>query len=50
LIKQRLEEMEIAAVYQRHLNRRFPQGLGGVEPAEAAPQDHYAMLFFHAPP
>jgi hypothetical protein len=43
LVEQRLEEVKITAVDQRHLNRRASQSFGGVEPAEASPEDNHSM-------
>ena len=47
LIEQRLKEVEVAPVDQRHLDGGLAQGLGGVEAAEAAAHDDDAMLAFH---
>ena len=40
LIQQRLEDVVIVAVDQRHSHRRAPERLGGKQPAEAAADDH----------
>ena len=43
LVKQRLEEMKIAPVNQRHIDGRGTQSLGSVQAAEPATHDHHAM-------
>jgi len=43
LIEEGLEEMEVAPVDERHVDPRSTQPLGGVESAEAAPEDHDAV-------
>ena len=40
LIQQRLEQVKVAAIDERHADRRPPQGQGGVESAEPAADDH----------
>ena len=40
LIQQRLEDVVVVAVDQRHAHRRAPERLGGNQPAEAAADDH----------
>ncbi len=41
LIEQRLKEMVIRAVNQRHANRRVSQGAGGGQSSETAADDHH---------
>ena len=43
LVGQRLEEMEVAAVDERDLDRGATQALDGVDPAEAPADDHHAV-------
>ena len=50
LIQQRLKEVEVAAVHHGELNVGALQGLGGIEAAKAATQNHDAMRHLHAPP
>ena len=41
LIEQRLEQMVVGAVYERHLDRSAAQESRREQPAEAAADDHY---------
>jgi hypothetical protein len=43
LVEQRLEEVEVAAVQERQLDRRAAQGLGRVQAAEAAADDDHPV-------
>src|SRR5207253_9867356 len=43
LIEQRLKQMVVAAIHKGHLDGRARQPLGGVEAAEAAPDNDYTM-------
>jgi hypothetical protein len=44
LIQQRLEQVEIAAIDERHFYIGGPsKGLGRIQPSEASPHNHHAM-------
>ena len=46
LVEQRLEQMMVAAVDQRDLDRRAGKPKGGFQPAETGADDHHAMGLF----
>src|SRR5262249_25085268 len=47
LVEQRLEQVKVAPVDQRHLQRRPTEAPRGAEPAEAAADDHDAVYAGH---
>ena len=49
LVEQRLEEMVVAAVDERHVHRRAAERLGGGEAAEAAADDHDVRAIVRQP-
>src|SRR5208282_3212609 len=50
LIEQRLKQMVVAAIDQRHVHRRALEAKRGAQPAEAAAQDYDSMPAAHSPP
>ena len=44
LVEQRLEQVEVAPVDERHLHRWVAEFLGGRQAAEAAADDHDAVM------
>ncbi len=50
LVEQRLEQVEVAAINQRHAHVGLAQRLRRVQPAEAAADDHHPMTRIHEAP